>query len=111
KCLPPENKPSGSEVRTCNPYLKTEIAAVGAPGVVLTLGRIAHEAVLLAGDRRRADFPFGHGAWHQLSDDLFLCNSYHTSKYNIYTKRLTTSMFENIIAAIQEHLVMGHGRI
>ena len=108
KCVPPQNKPSALEVRTCNPYLKAEIAAVRIPGVVLALGRIAHEAVLLASGRRHTDFPFRHGTWHELGDGLSLCDSYHTSQYNIHTKRLTAKMFHDVVAAVRQRLDKGH---
>lgn len=107
KCVPPHNKPSALEVRTCNPYLRAEIAAVRTPGVILALGRIAHEAVLLATGQKRVDLPFRHGAWHRIETDLYLCDSYHTSQYNIHTKRLSAAMFDQVLAEIHGHLNAG----
>ncbi len=110
KCLPPQNRPSGSEVRACNPYLRHEIAALRAPGVILALGRTAHDAVLLAHGLRRADFRFGHGAWHRLNEATVLCDSYHTSQYNMHTRRLTAAMFHGVVAEIHDYLLKGAGQ-
>lgn len=97
KCLPPQNKPAPTEIATCNHYLAAELARQRARTVVLALGVIAHQAVLTALGRRRADYPFGHGAQHRLGQDLVLLDSYHCSRYNTQTRRLTPAMFEAVM--------------
>jgi uracil-DNA glycosylase family 4 len=96
KCLPPANKPLPLEIKTCNQYLRAEIAESRSVRVIVALGLIAHSAVLQACDLRAAAFRFGHAAEHQLQDRVLL-NSYHCSRYNTQTRRLTTDMFEAII--------------
>jgi len=103
KCLPPENKPLPAEVRTCNGYLRAELQAL-APPAVLALGTVAHQAVLRASDCRTGDFPFSHGATHRLRPDLLLFDSYHCSRYNTQTRRLTPEMFHGIFADIRIYL-------
>ncbi len=103
KCLPPENKPLPAEVRTCNVYLRAELQAL-APRAVLALGTVAHQAVLRALDFRIADFPFAHGVRHRLRPDLLLFDSYHCSRYNTQTRRLTPEMFRAVFADIRRHL-------
>ncbi|HLW74870.1 MAG TPA: uracil-DNA glycosylase [Gammaproteobacteria bacterium] len=98
KCLPPANKPLPAEIRQCNRYLKAEIDAARPGTVFLALGRIAHEAVLRAFGLRLRDFPFGHGAGYALGGELTLLDSYHCSRYNTQTKRLTGAMFEKVVA-------------
>ncbi|SFW15352.1 uracil-DNA glycosylase [Nitrosovibrio sp. Nv17] len=106
KCLPPQNKPEPAEVRRCNGYLAAEIAAFMRTGGValLALGAVAHRAVLMALGLRGADHAFGHGAIHTLPDDLTLYDSYHCSRYNTQTRRLTAGMFEQVFANIQADL-------
>lgn len=93
KCLPPENKPTPAEMRTCNHYLANELAAQDAPRVVLVLGKIAHDAALLSLGLRASRYPFGHGNQAELPDGRILISSYHCSRYNTQTKRLTPEMF------------------
>jgi uracil-DNA glycosylase family 4 len=97
KCLPPQNKPTPGEVRTCNRYLAAELARLKPGSVILALGRVAHEAVLLALGLRRSAFPFAHGASHRLPRELQLVDSYHCSRYNTQTRRLTPTMFERVV--------------
>ncbi len=99
KCLPPQNKPTGVEVRTCNRYLCNELALAGAPRVLLALGKVAHDAVLQAFGLRAADYRFAHAARHQLPDGRVLLASYHCSRYNTNTRRLTPEMFDGVVAA------------
>ena len=101
KCLPPQNKPTPEEVRVCNVYLRQEIAALPAGAAILALGRIAHDAVLRAAGARPADFPFGHAARHALPDERTLFDSYHCSRYNTQTRRLTPRMFYDVFEAIR----------
>lgn len=103
KCLPPQNKPTPVEIRSCNDYLAAEIAAV-SPRVILALGRIAHDAVLRASNRAPAAYRFAHGAEHDLGDGRVLFDSYHCSRYNTQTRRLTPEMFEALFREIRTRL-------
>ncbi len=104
KCLPPGNKPTPAEARECNRYLAADLATVPAGGAILALGRIAHEAALRALGHRTAAFPFAHGARHSLPGDVALFDSYHCSRYNTNTGRLTPQMFRVVFDAIAVHL-------
>lgn len=104
KCLPPGNKPLPCEVRTCNDYLAADLAALPRGGAVLALGRIAHEATLVALHLRRGDHPFAHGARHPLAKGTVLFDSYHCSRYNTNTGRLTRAMFRCVFDAVAAHL-------
>jgi len=104
KCLPPANKPEPAEVRTCNAYLQEELGALGAGAAVLALGQVAHVAVLRALGLRASAHAFGHGAEHPLASGQRLFDSYHCSRYNTQTRRLTAAMFEGVFARIAEHL-------
>ncbi len=97
KCLPPDNKPVGAEVNTCNTFLANELDTLPKGSVVLALGGIAHRAIIKATGRRQADFKFGHEVLHDLGG-LRLLNSYHCSRYNTNTGRLTEAMFEAVFA-------------
>lgn len=101
KCLPPENKPSTAEVRACNRFLAAEIRLLGPGSVLVALGRIAHGAVLQALDQTQAGHPFGHAAEHCLPGGLTLFDSYHCSRYNTQTGRLTAPMFEAVLGRAQ----------
>ena len=95
KCLPPDNKPLGAEINTCNAFLKNELQALTEGSLVLALGGIAHRAIIKALGRRQLEFKFAHAAVHELGT-LRLLDSYHCSRYNTNTGRLTTDMFESI---------------
>jgi uracil-DNA glycosylase family 4 len=97
KCLPPANKPSTAEVRACNGFLAAEIRSLASGAVLLALGRIAHGAVLQALGMVQARCPFAHGAEHPLPGALTLIDSYHCSRYNTQTGRLTVPMFEAVM--------------
>lgn len=97
KCLPPENKPTPQEVATCNGYLRHELATLPPKTVILALGQVAHTAVLRALALKKKDFPFGHGAQHALGDGRWLLTSYHCSRYNTQTRRLTPQMFREVM--------------
>jgi uracil-DNA glycosylase family 4 len=108
KCLPPANKPLPAEVKECNAYLRAELEQSRSARVILALGAIAHGAVLRAFDLRAAAFRFAHAAEHDLGAGRLLLDSYHCSRYNTQTRRLTTEMFESVIQrardlAHQEH--------
>ena len=97
KCVPPENKPLPDEIRTCNAYLKIELGELTRVKVLLALGRVAHDAVLIALGQKRSQFPFGHGNEHPVSDKQYLVDSYHCSRYNTSTKVLTVPMFKKVV--------------
>ncbi len=97
KCLPPGNKPLPLEIKVCNAYLREELAQSRKTRVILALGAIAHAAVLRALDLRPADYRFAHAAEHALCGGRVLLDSYHCSRYNTQTRRLTAPMFEAII--------------
>jgi len=104
KCLPPENKPTGDEIKTCNVYLKNEINGLKKGTVIMALGGIAHKAVLRALDLKQSQHTIGHGTEYHLERDLILVSSYHCSRYNTSTKRLTPKMFENVFKQIDNLL-------
>jgi uracil-DNA glycosylase family 4 len=97
KCLPPDNKPLPLEIRTCNAYLREEIERSTTARVILALGTIAHAATLRALDRSPAEFRFSHGAVHHIDAGRVLVDSYHCSRYNTQTRRLTQAMFEDVV--------------
>jgi uracil-DNA glycosylase family 4 len=97
KCAPPANKPTPDEVQRCNSYLQAELARLRELRVVLALGRIAHDAVLRAYGLRPARIPFGHGREHELAEGTTLLDSYHCSRYNTQTRRLTPRMFKAVM--------------
>ncbi len=103
KCLPPENKPLPAEIRECNDYLRMELQAL-APAAILALGTVAHQAVLRALNQRIAGFPFAHGARHKLGSHTQLFDSYHCSRYNTNTRRLTPEMFREVFTDIRQYL-------
>ncbi|HQR25325.1 MAG TPA: uracil-DNA glycosylase [Steroidobacteraceae bacterium] len=97
KCVPPGNKPTPTEIATCNSFLRVELAGLSADAVILALGAIAHSAVLRASGLRQAAFRFTHGAEHVLPDGRVLVDSYHCSRYNTNTRRLTEAMFRDVV--------------
>jgi uracil-DNA glycosylase family 4 len=103
KCLPPDNKPVGAEINRCNEFLANELQTLADSSVVLALGGIAHRAIIKAQAMRQADFKFVHAAVHDLGP-LRLLDSYHCSRYNTNTGRLTTQMFDGIFAQARELL-------
>ncbi|MGV1014215.1 MAG: uracil-DNA glycosylase [Methyloceanibacter sp.] len=98
RCVPPANKPTPSEIAECRQFLVGRIAALPKLRTVLALGRIAHDSALEALGAKRRDFPFAHGARHKLPDGLELFDSYHCSRQNTNTGRLTPAMFEKVMA-------------
>lgn len=102
KCVPPENKPETSEIKRCNRYLQDELTALPTATALLALGLVAHKAVLMALGLKQSAYPFGHGATHLLPDGHRLYDSYHCSRYNTQTKRLTAEMFRAVFQRIQE---------
>ena len=104
RCLPPENKPVGAEAKACRNYLTREIDAMANLRVIVALGTIAHANILAALGLRKAAYPFGHGALHELPGGLILADSYHCSRYNTNTGRLTTQMFLSVFGAIRDRI-------
>lgn len=104
KCLPPQNKPETGEIRTCNPWLAAEIAAAPEIRVFLALGLVAHKALLTALGLRQSALAFGHGAVHALPGGRVLVDSYHCSRYNTNTGRLTEAAFHDVFRSIRNVL-------
>lgn len=105
RCVPPENKPTGAEIAACRPFLQRELEGLPRLRAVLALGRIAHEQLLAARGLKRSAYAFAHGALHRLPDGLLLADSYHCSRYNVNTRRLTPEMFREVVAAVRRELV------
>ena len=104
KCLPPQNKPLGDEIKLCNSYLEYELQQLREGVLILALGTVAHNAVVRATGLRAAAYPFAHGREHRLPRNLCLIDSYHCSRYNTQTRRLTEDMFREIFARIRQRL-------
>ncbi|MEM9899412.1 MAG: uracil-DNA glycosylase [Pseudomonadota bacterium] len=97
RCLPPQNKPIGAEINQCRPFLKARIEALSRVKVLLCLGKISHDSTVRTLGLRLKDHPFGHGSEYQVGDQTLL-SSYHCSRYNTNTRRLTEEMFEDVFA-------------
>jgi len=104
RCVPPENKPTTTESRACLPFLSSEIAAMSNLKVILSLGGIAHGMVLVALGQKKSAWRFTHGAMHPVTSNFQLANSYHCSRYNTNTGRLTTAMFHDVFRTIRSSL-------
>ena len=101
KCLPPQNKPTGDEIKQCNPYLAAELTSLPKQSVILALGNIAHQAVLRAYGLKTSAAPFGHHRVFQLPNGHYLVSSYHCSRYNVQTRRLSMALFAEVFQTIQ----------
>ncbi len=104
RCVPPQNKPTGREIKNCRPFLAGQLDAMPNLKVILALGRIAHESTVSAFGEKRSNRPFGHAARHDLPDGIVLFGSYHCSRYNTNTGRLTTDMFRQVFKTIRSVL-------
>ncbi len=104
RCVPPANKPVAFEMNACRPYLVSEISAMPRLRAILALGRIAHDNILRTMNLRLAAHPFGHAAVHDISPKIQLYDSYHCSRYNTNTGRLTEKMFENVFEKVRADL-------
>jgi uracil-DNA glycosylase family 4 len=104
RCVPPENKPTPAEIGQCRPFLAERMAAMPRLAAVVVLGRIAHDSTLAALGTRRAAFPFAHGAQHQVRPGFNLFDSFHCSRYNTNTGKLTPEMFRAVFAAVKGYL-------
>jgi uracil-DNA glycosylase family 4 len=102
RCLPPQNKPTPEEIRTCRPFLERELETLPKVKVVVALGQIAHQSAVKALGGRLPKAPFGHGNVHRMPSGMMLIDSYHCSRYNQNTGVLTTEMFEAVFAKAQE---------
>jgi uracil-DNA glycosylase family 4 len=107
RCVPPENKPTGAEIATCRTFLSAQIAAMPRLQAILALGRIAHDSTLMALKAKSAAAPFAHGATARLAGPagpVLLASSYHCSRYNVNTNRLTEAMFDEVVAKVRAEL-------
>lgn len=104
RCVPPQNKPTGIEVKTCSVYLRSELSEMTAGTAVVALGSVAHGAALAAVGARARDYPFKHGTRHRLPTGAALFDSYHCSRYNTQTRRLTPAMFAEVFSAARRYL-------
>ena len=105
RCVPPENKPVGAEINACRPFLASRIASLPQLKVMLCLGKISHDSTVRALGLKLKDYPFGHGTKYGVKADgrdLTLLSSYHCSRYNTNTGRLTAEMFEDVFAMARE---------
>jgi uracil-DNA glycosylase len=102
KCVPPENKPLPAEIRACNAWLKTELSRLTRVRVIVAIGRVAHDAVLIALGLKRSALPFAHGSEHRLDETRTLVDSYHCSRYNTQTGVLTAAMFKKVLSRALE---------
>ncbi len=101
RCVPPANKPIGAEVNGCRPFLGGELSGPGEPSVILTLGGIAHGSTLRALGLPIRNHPFAHGAVYRMPAGPAVCPSYHCSRYNVNTGRLTPAMFDGVVTTIR----------
>ena len=108
KCLPPANKPTGEEINVCNQFLSAELETLSPGTVILALGLVAHKAVIKALNLKQKDYAFGHGNTTSLSNGQWLIDSYHCSRYNTQTRRLTEKMFFDIFKNILEIINITH---
>ncbi len=104
KCVPPQNKPTGDEMARCNSFLAAELSALQPGTVLLALGRISHQSILRALGLKVSAFPFGHAAEHVLPSGRMLIDSYHCSRYNTQTKRLTPEMLDDVFRRVRQLL-------
>ena len=104
RCVPPQNKPTGAEVNSCGNFLKHEIGSMLNLRCILALGGLSHGAILSTLGQKKSDFKFAHGAIHTMPNGTALVDSYHCSRYNTNTGRLTKKMFESVFLKIQEQL-------
>ena len=97
RCVPPQNKPTPMEMRTCQRFLTASLSAMANLRCILALGRIAHDSTVASLGLRKSHYPFGHGSKHALRDGLVLVDSYHCSRYNTNTGVLTAEMFRDVM--------------
>lgn len=103
RCVPPQNKPVAAEITNCRSYLHEEIARMHQLQVIFTLGRIAHDTTLNHFELRKTDYPFHHGSVYALPSGVMLVSSYHCSRYNIQTNRLSQQMFDEVVSRLAQY--------
>lgn len=108
RCVPPENKPTPAEIATCRHYLAARIALMPNLEAIVALGRVAHDSTLAALECRKTSFPFAHAARHALPSKVVLFDSFHCSRYNTNTRRLTPAMFQAVFAAVRDVVSAQH---
>ncbi len=101
KCVPPENRPMGQEINTCNPFLASELESMESLRCIVALGGVAHGAVLKALGLKKSTYKFAHNVRHDLTDRISLVDSYHCSRYNTHTGRLTPAMFDEVFESVR----------
>ncbi len=111
RCVPPANKPIGAEINACRRFLQDELSdqdqpRAAAPSLILTLGGIAHSSTLRALGLSARAYPFAHGAFYDLDGEKTLASSYHCSRYNVNTGRLTSEMFEGVIEQVRDRIAL-----
>ncbi|GHF29723.1 uracil-DNA glycosylase [Kordiimonas sediminis] len=104
RCVPPQNKPIGAEINTCRPFLVSRIESLKNLKVMMCLGKISHDSTIKTLGLKLKDYPFGHGAIHSLPDGKTLIDSYHCSRYNVNTNRLTRDMFMDVVKTCRTYL-------
>ncbi|MCW9002124.1 MAG: uracil-DNA glycosylase [Rhodospirillales bacterium] len=104
RCVPPENRPTTAEIKACNRFLRDEIAAMPGLRVIIALGTIAHGAIFSSFGFKKSAFPFNHGGMHTLNENIRLYDSYHCSRYNTNTGRLTPEMFDAVVRAARHYV-------
>ncbi len=109
KCVPPQNKPTGPEINTCRQYLTTELKSLKPRSLIIALGGIAHKSVIAALHLKQKDYPFAHAAEHPMPHGGILLDSYHCSRYNTQTRRLTPEMFQQVFARARQWIDEQHG--
>jgi uracil-DNA glycosylase family 4 len=107
RCVPPGNRPTPAEIKTCRRFLAAEMAAMPRLAAIVALGAVAHATVVAARGLRAAAWPFAHGTMHRLPDGLVLADSYHCSRYNTNTGRLTEAMFRAVFETIRRDVLPG----
>ena len=104
KCLPPNNKPNPIEIKNCNKFLQSEIYELNQGSILLALGLIAHNAIIMALNLTKKEYKFCHGKRYNLPNNLVMYDSYHCSRYNTQTKRLTEEMFHEVFLSIKTEM-------
>ncbi len=104
RCVPPANRPTPAEAKTCRPYLKDEMAAMPNLRVILAIGGFGHDAVLASLGAKKSAFPFAHGAIHKVTPSITLVDTYHCSRLNTNTGRLTAEMFAKVVETALAHM-------
>lgn len=104
RCVPPQNKPTGDEIKNCQPFFENTMEEMPNLEILLALGKIAHDTIIRAHELKLSEYKFAHGAVHELPSGLKIIDSYHCSRYNTNTGRLTTKMFHDVFEKIQKIL-------